>query len=174
MSYTWPDGLPAPKRTVNVALGTNWKGTTMLSGRRTMRRWGHVPPDTATVQFRINREQFNTLSFFWHRVGLDGIWFEADWLETLGYDDHKCRFLGLPKRKSIDGNWSDFSATILIQKAELCPIVEPWKSEAGGGGTGGGAYARKPLICIADVYRPTGFEYDTPPLPTITFTTRVE
>jgi hypothetical protein len=55
----------------------------------------------------------------------------------MGYDDHKARLLGYPRRKSVTGQVMDFAVTLLIQLAALCVDFDPWLSSGTGGeGTG--------------------------------------
>jgi hypothetical protein len=102
--------------------------TEMASGRRVVRRWGHIPPDTVTVQFRVKEEDEPSFNYFWHRTGLDGTWFTADWLAVMGYDDHKARLLGYPRRKGVTGQVMDYAVTIVVQETALCVDPAPWLS----------------------------------------------
>jgi len=127
----WPTALPAPLRAVNITPGSKMESQEQASGRRIVRNWGHVPPDRATVQFRIQKDLEPEFNYFWHREGMDGTWFTATWLTAMGYADHKARMLGHPRRKGVNPLWSDFAVTLLIYPSAYCVDPEPWPSESG-------------------------------------------
>jgi len=128
----WPSTLPSPLRAVNIYPGKNTESTRQLSGRRTIRNWGHRPPDRATVQFRIHKNDVPAFIYFWHRTGMDVTWFTASWLTSIGYTDHKARILGYPRRKGLDVNWSDFAVTLLIAPSAYCVDGSAWLSATTG------------------------------------------
>lgn len=132
MSF-WPLELPAPLRTVSITPGRKSVAAEFASGRRIVRNWGGKQPDEVTVQLRITATQEITFSAFYSSVGLDGVWFTADWLTTLGYADHKARFIGYPKRKGVTKSIMDFSITFLVQSASLCIDNDTWPTAGTGG-----------------------------------------
>lgn len=129
----WPENLPVPLRTVSIQPGRNAVANQYSSGRRIVRNWGGVPPDEVTVQLRLKASEEPYLNYFYHRTGLDGIWFTAAWLSSMGYTDHKARFIRYPTRKGITGNVMDFSISLLVQESSLCVDPDEWQSAGTGG-----------------------------------------
>lgn len=132
MTAVWPESLPPPLRTVDIKPGNNTEATDQISGRRIVRNWGHKPADQVTVQFRIRQTQEADFKNFWHRVGMDVTWFEADWLTSMLYPNHKARILGYPRRKGISNIWMDFSVTLLVVHEDLAVDADPWLSAGTG------------------------------------------
>lgn len=139
----WPASLPSPRRTAAVRPGKRMSETAMLSGRRVVRNWGALPPDTLTVQLTVRETEEATLRYFWNRVGMNGIWFTADWLTIVGYDNHKARFLGYPKRKGIAASVSSYLITFLVQQSDLCNDPPQWVDDVVRNWLEGWSYRKK-------------------------------
>lgn len=129
----WPESLPVPLRTISIIPGRRSESNDQASGRRIVRNWGDIPADTITVQLRIGISNEPIFNYFWNRTGLDGIWFTATWLTTIGYADHKARFIGYPKRKGVTNNIIDYSFNLLVQESALCIDNDEWPSAGTGG-----------------------------------------
>lgn len=135
----WPDNLPGPCRTISIQAGNNTVVRKLQSGRREVRRFGAAAPDRATVQFRLFNEDVAAFEYFFDRqTNLGANWFSAPWLPALGYDDHRARILGYPKRKAKGTRFSDYSVNLLIAETAYVPEDVFWLS-AGTGGSGGGS-----------------------------------
>jgi len=128
----WPDDLPAPLRSVSIDPGRRAVSNEYGSGRRIVRNWGSVPADMVNIQLRIKSTEESIFNYFWHSTGMDGIWFTADWLQSMGYADHKARFLGYPRRKGVTKTIIDYSITLLIQESFLCVDPDQWPSAGPG------------------------------------------
>jgi hypothetical protein len=135
-------------KTVSIIPGRNAVSNEYASGRRIVRNWGGIPADEIIVQLRIMSAEEPVFNYFWHRIGLDGTWFTADWLTSMGYTNCKARFLGYPKRKGVTKSMMDFSFALLVQDSSLCVDYDAWPSEASGEAPPGPPTWPTPLVCF--------------------------
>ena len=131
----WPESLPAPQKSLTVQAGTNVKRRQCQSGRYEARRFGSGKPDTKKVSFKLyTAAQVSAfMDFFKGDANLGVNWFSAYWLESMGYDDHKARILGYPKRRAKLTWFSIYEATLLIQQTEYCLDDSTWQVDGDGG-----------------------------------------
>lgn len=126
----WPENLPGPLRAISIRPGDNTLRQQWQSGRADVRRFGAGAPDQVSVQFRLFNEDCAAFEYWFNRDANLGVnWFTAPWLAGMGYDSHKARILGYPKRKGKGVRYSDYSVALLIQAASACPDDTLWPSE---------------------------------------------
>lgn len=113
---TWPTALHGPENDVSIKPGSTISERRLMSGRREVRRFGDGAPDVITCKFRFTEAEYVTFKDFWEDdLSIGTNWFTATWLATMGYSDHKARFLGYPKASPSKGEYLDLSATLIVQ-----------------------------------------------------------
>jgi hypothetical protein len=126
--YNSDSSLPGPLRnSVQITAGTTTKTRETETGRIEMRRFGSSMPDMAEISIQVDDDQVGTFEYFFQRTCNRGLnWFDAEWLSDFGYDDHRARILGKPKRNFTDKNVNLYTFTILIRPASECPADIFW------------------------------------------------
>lgn len=117
---SWPANLPAPLWPVSVQAGSNISRVEWQKGRADVRRFGAGAPDRVKVQLRLKHSQIQTFEAWYNSiVNFGSDWFSADWLDRIGYPDHRARILGHPNIKGSNSVCADYSITLLVQAEDL-------------------------------------------------------
>jgi hypothetical protein len=112
----WPAGLPAPlAESITVTAGHTLVAARMQSGRRRVRRCGDGAADVLEATLRLTAAEYAAWQSFYHDTLDHGtLWWTADWLALLGYDQHAGRLAAFPAARRHYG-YTDVAVHILVK-----------------------------------------------------------